>query len=190
MKQVLSPLGAFLASAGAVGIGVLLVKGRWILPLVLVAACVAVVAACFLVGKTILSTHPRGGSLLMESGYVLLLLAAACAGGLLFWLVVAKSPAKNATELSKQAFSGLVSGLTVYAGAVIIRMDVPWNPVKKQIKKTFAGRFTSRPDNDGKDASDAVALDDYGARHGGEQVSGWGWQARRLRARQIARALP
>ena len=125
----------------------------------------------------------------MESGYALLLLGAACVGGLLFWLVATKTPAKKAPELTQQAFSGLVSALTVYAGAVIINLDVPWNPVKKAIQRTFAGRFSGRADNAGKDASDAVVLDDYGARQPGERVSGWGWQARRLRARQIGRAL-
>jgi len=189
MKQILSPLGAFVASAAAVGIGVLLVKGHWICALVLVVACAALIGTLFLIGTRMLSKHPRAGSLLMESGYTLLLLGAACAGGLLFWFVAAKSPAKNAPELTQQAFSGLVSAITVYAGAVIINLDVPWNPVKNSIRKTFAGRFNGRGDNDGKDAFDAVVLDEYGARHPGEQVSGWGWQARRLRAKQIARAL-
>jgi hypothetical protein len=59
----------------------------------------------------------------------------------------------------------------------------------EEIQKAFAGQFSGRADSDGKDASDAVELDDYGARHPGEQVSGWGWQARRLRAKQIGRAL-
>jgi hypothetical protein len=189
MKQILSPLGALLASAAAVVIGVRLVKGRWIWPLVLVVLCAALIGALYFIGRRMLSKHPRIGSLLMESGYALLLLGAACAGGSLFWLVATKTPAKNAPELTQQAFSGLVGALTVYAGAVIINLDVPWNPVKKAIQKTFTGRFSGRDDADGKDASDAVVSEDYGARHPGEQVSGWGWQARRLRAKQIGRAL-
>lgn len=139
MKQFLSPLGALLASAAAVVIGVLLVKGHWILPLVGVALCAGLIGTLFFIGRCMLRKHPRAGSLLMESGYALLLLGAACVGGLLFWLVATKTPAKNATELTQQAFSGLVGALTVYAGAVIINLDVPWNPVKSAIQKTFKG---------------------------------------------------
>jgi hypothetical protein len=46
-----------------------------------------------------------------------------------------------------------------------------------------------RTDDAGRDPNDAVALDDYGGRTGREKVSGWGWKARRWRAKHISRAL-
>jgi hypothetical protein len=188
MSQILNPIRALLASAAGVGIGVLLAKGYRLLPLLLVGGAALLIGLCFIVGKSNLSKRPELGSLLMESGYALSLLAVAIAGGLLFWLIAAKSPAKGAAALSRQTFSSLVSALTVFAGAMSIDLNA-WNPVKHAIKTTFTGEFVGRLDPDGRDAVRAVGNEDYGALHPGEKVSGWGWQARRLRAKQIARAL-
>jgi hypothetical protein len=188
LAYIISPLRGLLASATGVGIGILLAKGIWLPPIIVVAVLAMLIGLLFVIGKANLAKHPEVGSLLMESGYALSLLAVAIAGGLLFWLIAVKSPGKNATALTRQAFSGLTGAFTVCLGALAINFNA-WNPVKSAIQDKFQGRFNDRSDNDGKDAMHAVGYDNYGALHGGERVSGWGWQARRLRAKQIERAL-
>jgi hypothetical protein len=61
--------------------------------------------------------------------------------------------------------------------------------IKREIKATFRNNFTGRRDNTERDAAEAVAMDTYGATAGREEVKGWGWAARRLRASHLQRAV-
>jgi hypothetical protein len=189
IARLLAPLGPLVSGAGGVGLGYLYIKEGWPPPLIIVAVLVISVGAAYLLGKHLLREHPANASRLMEAGYLLLLIAAAVAGATLFWLVVAKTPPKDAPALTTQTFAALVGAGTTYLGAVIIKLDNPWNPVKTHVKATFKKDFLSGRDDDEKDAADAVAFDTFGARHKGEAVSGWGWEARRTRCKEIQRAV-
>jgi hypothetical protein len=79
----------------------------------------------------------------------------------------------------------LVGAATAALGVFFGSLTFQGGLAKAVIKKRYKTQVLQNRDNTEKDASDAVALDQYGGRAGNESVDGWGWSARRLRAKQI-----
>jgi hypothetical protein len=189
IRAVLRPLPPLLGALLAVALVVLYLDHGWWTPALVVIGLVAATGLLYGLGRLLLTRRPYYAGFLMEAGLGLLTIAAGVAGAVLLWLAIEKAPGDDASVREKQVWAALSTAFTAYLGSLIIKPEGDvWNPVKSAITSVFAGRFTERRTELERDARDAVQEDEYGAQaveHAGQQVSGWGWDARRLRTRHI-----
>lgn len=189
MKRVVSALPSLVTGLLAILLGRMWIEGQIVLFAVIIGMALILTGLVYVVGSAVLRDYPSVGSLFMESGQGAAMLVAAIVGGGLLWLGVTYAPGSQADEKSKQTWAAIMAAVAAYLGAVVIKPELPWNPVKSALVKQFRGAFTSRRDPIEKDAHDAWLLPTYGAQAASELVDGWGWDARRLRARHIQRAV-
>lgn len=127
--------------------------------------------------------------MLMEVTYIGALIIAAGVGAVAFLVEVKLAPSKTAPADISGLYTGLVGAGTTFLGSLFAALTMQDKLIKRTIKRVFKKDFLDRRDGKESDAGDAVALDTYGAQYAGEQVDGWGWAARRLRASQLKRAV-
>jgi hypothetical protein len=189
VSRLASAFGPALAAVSGLVIGFFAYRGGWTKWVIVLGALAIVAIFIGIVGFAIVRTHPQTGVLFMESTYVVALIIAAAVGAVIFWLEIKFAPAKNAQVASNDLYSGLVGVATIFLAALAAALGIKGGLIKSAIKSRFKNDFTNRGTDAEKDASDAVGSESYGALAGGEQVSGWSWRDRRMRARQLRRAV-
>jgi len=182
---------ALVSSLAAIGLANLFLDRGLLWPVSAIAAAGALVGVLYSVGLAGLRRKPYLAAYLMESGLLLLTIGAGVAGALLVVFAIDNQPSPTAPVRDQELFAALFAALASYLGGLIINPKGDrWNPVKDAIKRTFGNDFTRKRDSIEEDARDAVKKDmPYGAKSGGEKVNGWDWNDRRMRSRQLQRAV-
>lgn len=195
--RLISALPALLATAAGVGLALLVLNGDAAIAGALVIVIVIALGVLYRLGRSLLSRKPRLASLAMEASIGLEFVGAATASGALVWIAIELAPesAADATSVSardKEIWAALSAAASTYLGTVIISPDQEWRPFKKALVAEFGTRFRDAQTPLEKDARDAVNRDDFSPQarqHRGISVAGWGWTARRRRARFVEDAL-
>ena len=180
------PSVLLVALSAGVGIGMawLGFTTIWLIPIALLGLSALVAWALFRAGKARTKTDPQSAVRLMSVRLALGLLLAGGASALIIAISVWLGAPEKASAQTKELLTASVAALTALITAIFIKdaetADEAWvaKPVADAFQEAFKGEF---------DGGSRGQLAVFGGNFEGHD--GWGYEARRARARAIAEAI-
>lgn len=184
MAGLFKALPALLVAVAGVGLAWLGYEAHWAMSAVLVFSIVVIAEAIYRSGRAAVRSSPVSAIPRIEARILVFGAIAAGASALLIFVGVEFEPDKQASEQTKQLLAASAGALTAFITALWVKnaeeADEEW--ISSTVRADFHREFADVFPNDSPGAN-AVFAGDFG----GE--SGWGREARRVRAEAVAGAL-
>jgi hypothetical protein len=185
MDKALKALLALVVAILSVACAWLFFQSRWEITSIILGIGLLVGLACYFGGKQALPNQPVRAVKLMEGWILAPLMIAVLAGAAIIYIGVWLEPPENAPVDTEKLLAAASSALSVFLTTSFIdgvaEADTDWvgTPIRKAFEKAYHRTTGKRPLQPDSPAEHWVFSPDVGG------VTGWGFKARRRRAREL-----